>query len=68
MKCSKKTQAFNNTTVKLPTYAKLLEGLADDLKFRNMIPVINYGSTDAAAVNQAYLERELDFDVDAGVE
>ena len=51
LKCSKKTTTFVNTTAKLPKYAKLLEGLADDLKFRNMIPIINYGSSDAASVN-----------------
>ena len=33
LRCSKKTD-FDNKTVKLPKYAKLLEGLADDLKFR----------------------------------
>ena len=38
----------------MPQYAKLLEGLQDDLKFRNMIPNINYGSTDSASVTQAY--------------
>ena len=50
LKCSKKSDSFKNKTAKLPKYAKLLEGLADDLKFRNMIPIINYGSTDATAV------------------
>ena len=41
----------------MPKYAKLLEGLADDLKFRNMIPIINLGSSDAATTNKAYNEE-----------
>ena len=54
LKCSKKTDSFLNRTAKLPKYAKLLDGLADDTKFKEMLPVINYGSSDAAAVTQAY--------------
>ena len=58
LKCSKKQDSFVNKTVKLPKYAKLLEGLADDLKFRDMIPIINFGTSDAATVNTAYTETE----------
>ena len=42
----------------MPKYAKLLDGLADDQKFKLMIPVINHGSSDAATVTQAYVENE----------
>ena len=56
MKCSKKTDSFKNKTAKMPKYAKLLDGLADDQKFKIMIPVINHGSSDAATVTQAYVE------------
>ncbi len=43
LKVSKKHD-FNNKTVKLPKYQKLLEGLCDDLKFKDMILVITHGS------------------------
>lgn len=43
IKVSKKHD-FNNQTVKLPKYQKLLEGLCDDLKFKDMILVITHGS------------------------
>ena len=43
IKCSKKID-FNNKTVKLPKYQKLLEGLCDDNRFSEMIPVIAHGS------------------------
>ena len=62
MKCSKKTDSFNNKTHKMPKYSKLLEGLQDDLKFRMMIPSINYGSSDAATVNQAYTELDAEYE------
>ena len=42
----------------MPKYAKLLEGLADDLKFRNVIPIINFGSSDSANVTKAYEEQD----------
>ena len=58
MRCSKKTDSFKNKTAKMPKYAKLLDGLADDLKFKMVIPVINHGSSDAAAVTQAYTGNE----------
>ena len=35
---------FDNKTLKLPKYQKLLEGLCDDAKFSEMIPVIAHGS------------------------
>lgn len=34
----------DNWTIKLPKYQKLLEGLADDTRFRDMILVITFGS------------------------
>lgn len=40
LKVSKK----QNFTVKLPKYNKLLEGLCDDIKFRDMISAITFGS------------------------
>ena len=43
IKCSKKLD-FDNKTVKLPKYQKLFEGLCDDTKFSDMIPVIAHGS------------------------
>jgi hypothetical protein len=43
LKVSKKHD-FKNQTVKLPKYQKLLEGLCDDLKFKDMILVIVHGS------------------------
>ena len=64
LKCSKKTSdSFHNKTAKMPKYAKLLEGLADDLKFRNVIPLINYGSLEGGSVNEAYLEQPEEFEV-----
>ena len=39
-----KRQDFNNPTLKLPKYQKLLEGLTDDTKFKDMIPIIVFGS------------------------
>lgn len=44
IKVSKKHD-FANKTLKLPKYIKLLEGLIDDNRFRDMIPVIAFGST-----------------------
>lgn len=43
MKVSKKHD-FANKTIKLPKYLKLLEGLTDDIKFKDMIPIIAHGS------------------------
>ena len=43
IKCSKKLD-FDNKTVKLPKYQKLLEGLCDDNRFSEMIPIIAHGS------------------------
>ena len=40
LKVSKKGE---NKTVKLPKYAKLLEGLLDDVNFKEMITVIAHG-------------------------
>ena len=45
LKCSKK-QNFANKTLKLPKYEKLLFGLTDDLQFKDMIPVINFGQSE----------------------
>jgi hypothetical protein len=39
-----KRQDFDNKTIKLPKYQKLLEGLCDDIKFKDMILVITHGS------------------------
>ena len=47
----------------MPKYAKLLEGLADDLKFRSVIPLINFGTTDGGSVNEAYLDKPEEFEV-----
>jgi len=52
----------------MPQYAKLLEGLQDDLKFRNMIPNINYGSTDSATVTQAYTGLDQEYEGQTGEE
>jgi hypothetical protein len=41
LKCSKKAE--NSATVKLPKYAKLLEGLLDDNKFKDMLLVVQHG-------------------------
>lgn len=62
IKCSKKTDSFKNKTAKLPKYAKLLEGLADDLKFRGVIPLINFGSAEGGNVNQEYMEQAENFE------
>lgn len=62
LKCSKKTDSFKNKTAKLPKYAKLLEGLADDLKFRGVIPLINFGSAEGGSINQEYMEQGEDFE------
>jgi predicted DNA binding CopG/RHH family protein len=43
LKVSKK-ENFNNLTIKLPKYQKLLEGLTDDQRFKDMIPIITFGS------------------------
>lgn len=43
LKVSKKHD-FQNATVKLPKYQKLLEGLCDDIKFKDMILIIAHGS------------------------
>lgn len=43
IKASKK-QDFANPTLKLPKYQKLLEGLTDDQHYKDMIPIIIFGS------------------------
>lgn len=63
LKCSKKTDSFKNKTAKMPKYSKLLEGLADDLKFRSVIPLINFGTTEGGSVNEAYLDQPEEFEV-----
>jgi hypothetical protein len=40
---SSKKQDFDNKTIKLPKYQKLLEGLCDEIKFKDMILVIAHG-------------------------
>lgn len=47
VKASKKVD-FENTTLKLPKYQKLLEGLTDDTKYKDMIPIIVFGSQEGA--------------------
>ena len=47
----------------MPKYSKLLEGLADDLKFRSVIPLINFGTTEGGSVNEAYLDQPEEFEV-----
>ena len=44
LKATKKTLHFNNPTVRLPKYAKLLEALLDDVKFKDVIPIIFFGA------------------------
>ena len=50
LKCSKR-QNFANKTLKLPKYEKLLFGLTDDLQFKDMIPVINFGQSEGQSKN-----------------
>jgi hypothetical protein len=40
LKVSKKA----NFTVKLPKYQRMLEGLCDDIKYKDMISVVTFGS------------------------
>lgn len=47
IKASKKTD-FDNPTLKLPKYQKLLEGLTDDERYKDMIPIIVFGSQEGA--------------------
>ena len=42
LKASKK-QDFDNKTIKLPKYHKLLDGLCDDVKFKDMVVIIEHG-------------------------
>ena len=62
LKCSKK-QDFDNKTLKLPKYRKLLEGLTDDAKFKDMIPVINHGSDEGIEAGKA---QTVEDDVETG--
>jgi hypothetical protein len=55
LKVSKK-QDFLNKTLKLPKYAKLLEGLTDDQKYKDMIPIIVFGSQEGPTESIEELE------------
>lgn len=46
LKVSKKHD-FNNATIKLPKYQKLLEGLCDDIHFKDMILIITHGQQES---------------------
>ena len=47
-----KREDFNNRTVKFPKYQKLFEGLMDDTRFVDMIPIINFGSQAVSNVDE----------------
>jgi len=57
IKASKK-QDFANPTLKLPKYQKLLEGLTDDQRYKDMIPIIIFGSQEGATEALQDIENE----------
>ena len=59
LKASKKKD-FANVTIKLPKYAKLLEGLCDDKLFIDMIPVITFGSQGESKNENADMQDVVD--------